>query len=441
MNFGLNSFKYLPIILVSFLFIFPLSLWTQETTLKIDSERLELQLKRLSLFGINEAGGNDRVAYSDHDIDARAHLSDYLNGLGLDVSVDAAGNLIARRAGKNPALKPIAFGSHIDAVPNGGHYDGDVGVIGAIEVLETLVENEVWTEHPLELIIFSNEEGAIFGSRAIAGKIDEATLAGKTASGYTNGEGILRLGGNPEKVMGVERSKEDLHAFLELHIEQGNILHKNKLDIGVVEGIVGLKWWDVEITGKTNHAGTTPMNDRQDAMMAAAHFVLAVNDIVTQMEGAQVGTVGRIQAFPGAPNVIPGKVIASLELRDLDAEKITLLFNQISKEAIAIGEATETNFSFIPIDATAAPALTDLRVQEIIRKNAIQLGYTHKTLPSGAGHDAQDMAVITPTGMIFVPSVGGISHAPDEYSSPEAIAKGVNVLLLSILSLDSTDFN
>ncbi|MDB4160111.1 Zn-dependent hydrolase, partial [Flavobacteriaceae bacterium] len=369
------------------------------------------------------------------------HLSDYLNGLGLDVSVDAAGNLIARRAGKNPALKPIAFGSHIDAVPNGGHYDGDVGVIGAIEVLETLVENEVWTEHPLELIIFSNEEGAIFGSRAIAGKIDEATLAGKTASGYTNGEGILRLGGNPEKVMGVERSKEDLHAFLELHIEQGNILHKNKLDIGVVEGIVGLKWWDVEITGKTNHAGTTPMNDRQDAMMAAAHFVLAVNDIVTQMEGAQVGTVGRIQAFPGAPNVIPGKVIASLELRDLDAEKIALLFNQISKEAIAIGEATETNFSFIPIDATAAPALTDLRVQEIIRKNAIQLGYTHKTLPSGAGHDAQDMAVITPTGMIFVPSVGGISHAPDEYSSPEAIAKGVNVLLLSILSLDSTDFN
>src|SRR6056300_1384049 len=234
MNFGLNSFKYLPIILVSFLFIFPLSLWTQETTLKIDSERLELQLKRLSLFGINEAGGNDRVAYSDHDIDARAHLSDYLNGLGLDVSVDAAGNLIARRAGKNPALKPIAFGSHIDAVPNGGHYDGDVGVIGAIEVLETLVENEVWTEHPLELIIFSNEEGAIFGSRAIAGKIDKATLAGKTASGYTNGECILRLGGNPEKVMGVERSKEDLHAFLELHIEQGNILHKNKLDIGVV---------------------------------------------------------------------------------------------------------------------------------------------------------------------------------------------------------------
>jgi N-carbamoyl-L-amino-acid hydrolase len=422
------------------LFVLPTSSWSQQTSFKIDEERIELQLKRLSLFGMNDKGGNDRVAFSDYDLEARAYLTTYLTELGLDVTVDAAGNLLARKAGKNPDLKPIAFGSHIDAVPNGGHYDGDVGVIGAIEVLETLIENKIETAHPLELIIFSNEEGAIFGSRAIAGKIDAETLEGKTASGYTNGEGVLRLGGNPEKVMEVKRSQDDLHAFLELHIEQGNILHKNKIDIGVVEGIVGLKWWDVEITGKTNHAGTTPMNDRQDAMLAAAQFVLAVNEIVTEMEGAQVGTVGRINAFPGVPNVIPGKVVASLELRDLDAEKIELLFNQISKKALAIGEETNTKFTFIPLDATAAPALTDTRIQEIIRQNADQLGYTHKTMPSGAGHDAQDMAVITPTGMIFVPSVNGISHAPDEYSSPEAIAKGVNVLLLSILSLDTTDF-
>ena len=248
--------------------------WAQEKSLIIDSERLELQLKRLSLFGINEEGGNDRVAFSDYDLEAHTYLSNYLKELGLEVSVDAAGNLIALRAGKNPTLKPIAFGSHIDAVPNGGHYDGNVGVMGAIEVLETLIENQIWTEHPLELIIFSNEEEAIFGSRAIAGIIDAATLEGKTASGYTNREGVLRLGGNPDRIMEVKRSSEEVHAFLELHIEQGNILHKNKLDIGVVEGIVGLKWWDVEIRGKTNHAGTTPMNDRQDAMIAAAQFVL-----------------------------------------------------------------------------------------------------------------------------------------------------------------------
>jgi N-carbamoyl-L-amino-acid hydrolase len=418
-----------------------ISLRAQTTNLTVNTERLTAQLKKLSTFGMNEKGGNDRVAFSDYDVQARAYLTDYLEDLGLNVHTDAAGNLIAKRAGKQNALPPIAFGSHIDAVPNGGHYDGNVGVMGGIEVLETLIENNIQTDHPLEFIIFSNEEGAIFGSRALAGKIDPATLEVTTASGYTNGEGIARLGGDPSQVMQLKRSPEDLHAFLELHIEQGNILHKNKLDIGVVEGIVGLKWWDVEITGLTNHAGTTPMNDRKDAMLAAAKFVLAVNEIITQTEGAQVGTVGRIEAFPGAPNVIPGKVVASLELRDLEAAKIAKLFTQIEARAHEIGKETQTQFEFRPIDATAEPALTDVRIQNLIRQNAIDLNYSHKTLPSGAGHDAQDMAVITPTGMIFVPSVNGISHAPEEYSTPEAIAKGASVLLHSILDLDKVNFN
>jgi len=418
-----------------------ISLQAQTTNLTVNTERLTAQLKKLSTFGMNEKGGNDRVAFSDYDVQARAYLTDYLEDLGLNVHTDAAGNLIAKRAGKQNALRPIAFGSHIDAVPNGGHYDGNVGVMGGIEVLETLIENNIQTEHPLEFIIFSNEEGAIFGSRALAGKIDPATLEVTTASGYTNGEGIARLGGDPSQVMQLKRSPEDLHAFLELHIEQGNLLHKNKLDIGVVEGIVGLKWWDVEITGLTNHAGTTPMNDRKDAMLAAAKFVLAVNEIITQTEGAQVGTVGRMEAFPGAPNVIPGKVVASLELRDLEAAKIAKLFTQIEARAHEIGKETQTQFEFRPIDATAEPALTNVKIQNLIRQNAIDLNYSHKTLPSGAGHDAQDMAVITPTGMIFVPSVNGISHAPEEYSTPEAIAKGASVLLHSILDLDKVNFN
>ena len=212
------------------------------------------------------------------------------------------------------------------------------------------------------------------------------------------------------------------------------------MDIGVVEGIVGLKWWEVEITGKTNHAGTTPMNDRQDALIAAAQYVLAVNEIIKGTKGAQVGTVGRIKAEPGAPNVIPGKVVASLEIRDLDANKIDALFQQIKKRTEAIAKATKTQFKFKPIDATAAPALTDLRIQEVIRQNANALNFSHMTLPSGAGHDAQDMAVLTPTGMIFIPSINGISHAPEEYSTPEAIAKGATVLLNSILTIDKMTF-
>ena len=183
------------------------------------------------------------------------------------------------------------------------------------------------------------------------------------------------------------------------------------------------------------------MNDRKDAMIAAAQFILAVNEIITGIDGAQVGTVGRIAAFPGAPNVIPGKVITSLEIRDLDAAKIKILFEKVEARAHEIGKATQTIFGFKPIDATAEPALTDIRIQDIIRQNAIDLNYSYKTMPSGAGHDAQDMAVITPTGMIFVPSVNGISHAPEEFSTPEAIAKGANVLLQSILDLDNISFN
>ena len=412
----------------------------QKSPLQINAERLEAQLQKLSTFGMNSKGGNDRVAFSDYDLAARAYLTEYLTALGLTVEIDAAANLIAKKKGKDQSLPVIAFGSHIDAVPNGGHYDGNVGVIGAIEVVETLIENNIQTQHPLELIIFSNEEGAIFGSRALAGKIDQATLEVPTASGYTNGAGINRLGGNTAHVLNIKRNPETLHAFLELHIEQGNRLHQKQIDIGVVEGIVGLKWWDVEITGNTNHAGTTPMEDRKDALIAAAQFILAVNEIVTQTQGAQVGTVGRIKAYPGAPNVIPGKVIASLEIRDLDAAKINSLFQQIKKRSEAIAATTQTQFEFKPIDATAAPALTDPRIQEVIRQNAEALNYSHITLPSGAGHDAQDMAVLTPTGMIFVPSVNGISHAPEEYSTPEAIAKGATVLLNSILAIDNILF-
>jgi N-carbamoyl-L-amino-acid hydrolase len=402
----------------------------------VNTGRLEKNLKILSEFGINSEKGNDRIAYSDYDIAARNYLIKYLENIDTQVKIDYAGNILAVRKGLKNNLKPISFGSHIDAVPNGGHYDGDVGVISAIEVMEILHENKIFTNHPLELIIFSNEEGAVFGSRAIAGKIDIKTLEVITSSGYTNGEGVKRIGGVPEKVLEVKRSNSDVHAFLELHIEQGNILHSNKIDIGIVEGIVGLKWWDVEISGFTNHAGTTPMNDRKDAMIAAAKFVLAVNNTVKSIPGSQVGTVGRISAFPGAPNVIPGKVILSLELRDLNAEKIELLFEMIKEESKVIGIETKTKFEFKPIDATAEPALTDERIQEIIRVSAEELGYSKKTMPSGAGHDAQDMAIITPTGMIFIPSIDGISHSPKEFSTSESIAKGANVLLRSIIKID-----
>lgn len=405
---------------------------------EINSFRVNDNLQALKQFGLNAQQGNDRVAYSDHERNARSFLIEKLQKLGLTVNIDQAGNLSARRPGHDPKAPIIAFGSHIDAVPNGGHYDGNVGSIGALEVMETLVEKNIQTTHPFELLIFTNEEGGVFGSRALAGEIKPEALAVVTASGYTNAEGVQRIGGDPENIEAVIRKPEDLHAFMELHIEQGSTLYDQNIAIGVVEGIVGLKWWDVTIGGFANHAGTTPMNRRKDAMLAAAEFTLMVNRVIKSYPGRQVGTVGRIAAFPGAPNVIPGKVVLSLEIRDLDSSKIAQLFEHIQQEATLIGEQYNTSFNFSPIDATSNPALTDPRIQQIIRDQADRLGLSHIDLPSGAGHDAQDMALLTPTGMIFIPSVDGISHSPQEYSTPEAIAQGTELLLNTLLEIDRT---
>ena len=416
------------------------SILSQGQKMTVSKVRLSDNLKRLKVYGINEMNGNDRVAYSDYDIQAREYLKSYLKNLGLSVEVDYAANIIARKEGTNKKLKPIAFGSHIDAVPNGGHYDGPLGVIGGIEVLETIIEDKIINSHPLELIIFTNEEGGVFGSRALAGKLNYDALEVKTASGFTNGEGVDRLGGDQRKIFDVIKSSNDYHAFVELHIEQGNILNKNVVDIGVVTGIVGLKWWDVTIEGFANHAGTTPMGERKDPMITAADFILLVKNVINEIPGNQVGTVGKIEAFPGAPNVIPGKVKLSLEIRDLDENKIDFLFNEIKKRARIVALENETIISFSSIEINASPALMDDKIQALIIDAANELNYSFKKMPSGAGHDAQDMAIIVPSGMIFIPSVDGISHSPKEFSSDEAVYKGTNILLNTILKLDKEKF-
>lgn len=405
---------------------------------KVNQERLSSSLMKLSTFGKNSTGGSDRVAYSRHDIEARVYVKELMKNAGLEVSVDFAGNIIGKKAGKNPALKPIAFGSHIDEVPNGGDYDGPVGSMGAIEVIQTLHENGMVTDHPLEVIIFTNEEGGVIGSRALAGQLSGEALKTVSSSGLTQSEGIKALGGDPSRIGEVKRNPGDLAAFLELHIEQGANLDREKLNIGVVEGIVAIEWWEFTYTGFANHAGTTPMNMRKDPMLPAAKLVLAINEIVTSYEGAQVGTVGKIQAFPGAGNVIPGEVKLNLELRDLSAEKIWEIYGEIEGKAKKLAEESDTEVSIIHREVASKPAMADPTIQKSIENSAKSLGLTFKYMPSGAGHDAQEMARLAPMGMIFVPSKDGISHAPTEYSTPEDIANGANVLLQTILSLDKS---
>ena len=413
----------------------PLATARGSDALHVNGGRLNEHLKALSEFGKNPQGGVSRVAYSEADRQGREYVLGLMRAAKLDVSIDAAGNLIGRRAGSDSSLKPILFGSHIDSVPEGGNFDGDVGSLGAIEVAQTLAENYVTTRHPLEVIIFQNEEGGLIGSEAVIGALTEKELDLVNKSGKTVREGIKFIGGDVSKLATVKREKGGIAAYLELHIEQGGILEAEKIDIGVVEGIVGINWWDVTIEGFANHAGTTAMNNRQDALLAAAKFIEAVNRVVTSVPGRQVGTVGRIQALPGAPNVIPGKVVCSLELRDLDGAKIQMLYQKIRVEADQIAKSSRVTFDFKELN-TNIPAPTDSRIRAIIDNSAKELGLTTKQMPSGAGHDAQDMARIGPVGMIFIPSVGGISHSPKEFSRGKDIENGANVLLGTVMKVD-----
>lgn len=419
---------------VFFLFCFVIDSIAQNPS--VNSNRLHESLMKLSTYGKNAAGGSDRQAYTKHDIAAREYVKALMEDAGLEVSVDFAGNIIGKKAGKNPDLKPIAFGSHIDEVPNGGDYDGPVGSMSSIEVIKTFSENDIQTDHPLEVIIFTNEEGGVVGSRALVGALSKEALQVVSSSGLTQYEGIKALGGDPDRIPELKRNSGDLAAFLELHIEQGGNLYTEKLDIGVVEGIVAIEWWEFSFLGKANHAGTTPMNMRKDPMLPAAKFVLAVNEIVNSFDGRHVGTVGKIQAFPGAGNVIPGEVKVTLEIRDLSSEKIWEIYSDIEKRAKSLASENGIGLEIKHIEVASKPALADPMIREIIKSQAEKLGLSTKSLPSGAGHDAQEIARIAPMGMIFIPSKDGISHAPAEFSTKEDIANGANVLMNTILELD-----
>jgi N-carbamoyl-L-amino-acid hydrolase len=275
----------------------------------------------------------------------------------------------------------------------------------------------------------------LYGSRAVSGQLTAPELSNKAWSGKSIEEGIAYIGGTPARIAEVRRQPGDIATYLELHIEQGGNLEREGLNIGIVEGIVGIKQWDVTITGFQNHAGTTPMDRRQDALLSAARFVEMVNRVVRAEPGRQVGTVGRIQAFPGAPNVIPGRVLCSLELRDLDASKIDRLYASIAEEARTIGRLNGTSFEYRSLHENV-PAPSDPVVRGLIQQAAKELGYTTRHMPSGAGHDAQAMAQLGPMGMIFIPSIGGISHSPKEFSTAEDIARGANVLMGAVLLAD-----
>jgi len=405
--------------------------------LRVNSERLNATLDSMKKFGMSASGGSERVAYSDANLEAYGYLAGLMSDAGLKTHVDAAGNLLGRREGSKSGLAPLVSGSHIDTVPEGGHYDGIVGVMAAIEVARTLHDAGFVTDHPLEIIVWSNEEGGKTGSRSFNGSVTQKDIERQSLGDKSIGEGMRFLGGDPDRLSMNVRERGAIAGYVELHVEQGAILDRNNVSIGVVDGIVGIKRWNITVSGFANHAGTTPMAQRQDALFAAARFITEVRRIITSESGRQVGTVGRIQAYPGAPNVIPGKVTMSLEIRDLDMQKIDLLFGRIQAAAGDLGNTTRTTFDFDEFYVSPA-AITDDRISRVIEDSARKLELSAVHLPSGAGHDAQSIAPIAPIGMIFVPSLNGVSHAPTEFTRARHVTDGANVLLQTIIGLDQS---
>jgi len=399
-------------------------------------DRLRERLEQLSVHGRPAGGtfadGVSRVAFSDYDVAGRALVMGWMREAGLNARIDAAGNIFGRREGTDARLAPVLFGSHIDSVPNGGNFDGDLGSLAALEAIDKLRS----TRRPLEMVVWTNEEGVaynngLFGSRAAAGLLDPGEMD-HVWNGVSQRDALKHIGGDPDRIASARR--EPHYAYIELHIEQGGNLDREKIPVGVVEGIVAIDRYDVEIRGFSNHAGTTPMPDRQDALLAASELTVAVNQIVRAEPGRQVGTVGHMEVTPNAPNVIPGFAKLTVELRDLSAEKIAKLGAAIGERARGIAAETRTTIEMKRVSHHDS-AIADPKLQKVIEDASAKLGFKTRRLPSGAGHDAQSMAHIGPMAMIFVPSVNGISHSPCELTRWEDCANGAAVLLETVRTL------
>ena len=409
----------------------------------INSTRLNDNLTALGQIGQDEFG-MQRVAFSQFDVAGRSYIMELMQAAGMSVRIDAGGNIIGRTegdgGGSGPSLPAIMLGSHTDTVPSGGQYDGALGVIAAIEVVQALSDAGQTTRHPLEVVVFTNEEGTGFhrwllGSRAVAGLWEAEDFAAVHDDGATLTSRLPDIGGNISRIAEARRRPDELACYLELHIEQGPTLHRGGYPIGIVTGITGRSVYHVDIVGEANHAGTTPMAFRRDAMSSAAQLALAVRHIAGEMEVCRVGTVGSMDVHPNAGNVIPGRVQMGVEFRDERTESLAAAEVELRRTAeevahaenVAITVTAQRNTPAVPISGS---------MQQLAADAAEASGLAHVSLPSGAGHDAQAIAAITPAAMIFVPSVGGISHAPAEYTSPEDCANGAQVLLNALLLAD-----
>ncbi|MBR4579006.1 MAG: Zn-dependent hydrolase [Oscillospiraceae bacterium] len=388
-------------------------------------------LDRIGEAGKNPDGSYSRGCYSDAYFQAVDIVEKQMRQYGMQTSRDAAGNIHGFLPGTEVGLKSILMGSHLDTVPNGGLFDGAYGVAGGLEVVRRLQEEGRKLRHPIELYGFNAEEsnpiGGTFGSRAIAGLVDP------NQPGLE--EGLKLYGHTVQEIMDCRRDFSDAKCYLELHIEQGDYLFNNMLQVGVVNGIVGIIRYRVTAIGHSNHAGTTMMKNRRDAMVAMSKLIAEADERCRRIDDTLVLTVGTIELWPGSENVIPGKVECTFEMRHMDQEKTDKLIQEIRE--IAAGISTVDFEISKKIDKGAVRC--DAHLMQVIDQAAAAAGVSHVIMPSGAGHDANPIAHCLPIGMIFVPSRDGLSHCGEEWTEPEDLRNGADVLYRTVLKLDSED--
>ncbi len=408
-----------------------------QDALRIDGARLNARLQALGEVGAIEGGGVCRLALTEADRAGRDLVTGWMHELGLEVRIDGIGNVIGLRHGSEDG-PPVMMGSHIDTVRTGGRYDGNLGVLAGLEVIETLNAAGLGTRRPLAVAFFTNEEGARFapdmmGSLVFQGDLalDEA-LATCGIDGTVLGEDLQRIGYAGTAPVGAVANP--VHAYVELHVEQGPVLDKEGITIGAVEGVQGISWTEFTVSGVSNHAGTTPLRLRHDAGLLAGRVIGFVRDLAQEFGGDQVATVGSLELKPNLVNVIPHFARLTVDLRNTDAERLRESERRVFEYVQTVAEAEGLQVSRRSL-ARFEPVVFDAAMVDRVEHIARRLGHSVRRLPSGAGHDAQILARMCPAGMVFVPSVDGISHNVREYTRPEDIEAGANVLLHTVVEL------
>lgn len=403
--------------------------------------RFEENLSKINSYS-SKGEGINRLAFTEQDVEAKKYLIKKFKDEGLLITVDSVGNIIAKREGKDNGLPSISMGSHIDTVYEGGKYDGTIGVIGAFEIIQYFNENNIQTLHPLEIIVFSAEESSRFGvatlgSGFMAGNIrDEDVKDLKDKDGQTLNEVLLKNGMDLKEYRQSIRSKDELKAFIELHIEQGPILEEEDIDIGIVEAIAAPLRLNIKVTGKASHSGTTPVNYRRDALLGASELNLFIERIAKEEEKyGSVATVGMLDVKPGGMNIVPGLVNLYVDIRSVSDSSKERIFDAIQRETEKISSNRNLMFEIGVITNQKSVSLSK-ELTSNIKKLCKHKNITYKSMNSGAGHDAMHMSSLCPTALIFVPSKDGISHNPNEFTKIEDIQKGLVVMKELILSLD-----